>query len=107
METIDVYRGSEEKDEDGNVIQNATVLWNSFQGLIAPVTVPDTPSEISLGVTYDHTIYIRSTAPTGILDTDLIGVRGRTVPVDGVVAVWNDTHGNHIGDVINVKLKEG
>lgn len=107
METIDVYRGSEEKDEDGNVIQGAVKLWNSFQGIIAPVTVPETPSEISLGVTYDHTIYIRSTTPTGILDTDLIGVRERRVPVDGVVAVWNDTHGNHIGDVINVRLKEG
>jgi hypothetical protein len=71
------------------------------------VTVPETPSEISLGVTYDHTIYIGSGTPTGILDTDLIGVKGRRVPVDGVVAVWNDTQGVHIGDVINVKLKEG
>jgi hypothetical protein len=107
MERIDVYRGSEATDEDGNIIQGRVKLWNSFQGLVAPVTVPETPSEISLGVTYDHTIYIRSADPTGILDTDLIGVRGRRVPVDGAVAVWNDTHGKHVGDVINVKLKEG
>ena len=75
--------------------------------MVAPVAVPEAPSEISLGVTCDHTIYIRSAQPTGILDTDLIGVRGRKVPVDGVVGVWLDTRGNHIGDVVNVKLKEG
>ena len=107
MERIDVYRGSEAKDEDGNVIQGEVKIWNSFRGLIAPVTVSESPSEISLGVTWDHTIYIRSTEPTGILDTDLIGVRGRRVPVDGAVCEWRRKDGTHVGDVVNVKLKEG
>lgn len=107
MEQVDVYRGSSTTDEDGNRTQDDVSLWKSFLGLVAPVITAESPSELSLGVTYDHTIYIRSAQPTGILDTDLIGVRGRKVPVDGVVGVWLDTRGNHIGDVVNVKLKEG
>ena len=38
---------------------------------------------------------------------DLIGVRGRRVPVDGVVCVWEKPDGTHVGDVVNVRLKEG
>jgi hypothetical protein len=107
MERIDVYRGGQSTDDDGNTVQGAMELWKSFDGLVAPVSVPQTPATDSLGVEYDHTIYIRSNDVTGILDTDVIGVRGRRVPVDGVVGVWRDRAGTHIGDVINVRLKEG
>lgn len=107
MERIDIYRASPTTDDDGNIVQGAVQLWKSFDGLVAPVSVPESPAIDSLGVVYDHTIYIRSSDATGILDTDVIGVRGKRVPVNGVVGVWQDRSGNHIGDVINVRLQEG
>ena len=32
---------------------------------------------------------------------------GAKVPVDGVVCVWEKPDGTHVGDVVNVRLKEG
>lgn len=107
MERIDVWRGKAETDADGNTVQGPLTLITSFSGLVAPASTPETVSEESSGVTFDHAIYIRSSEPTGILDTDLIGVRGRRVPVDGVVCEWRKHDGTHVGDVVNVKLKEG
>ncbi|PWG60499.1 hypothetical protein [Bifidobacterium catulorum] len=107
MERIDVYRGEATEDEDGNRVQGPLELVASFDGLVAPVSTPETPSESSSGVVVDHAVYIRGDEPTGILDTDVIGVRGRRVPVDGVPAVWRDVHGRHVGDVVTVKLREG
>ena len=107
MERIDVWRGEPGLDADGNTVKGPLELITSFSGLVAPVNTPETASEESSGVTFDHTIYIRSTEPTGILDTDLIGVRGRRVPVDGAVCEWRRKDGTHVGDVVNVKLKEG
>ena len=90
MERIDVWRGEPGLDADGNTVQGPLELITSFSGLVAPVNTPETASE-----------------PTGILDTDLIGVRGRRVPVDGAVCEWRRKDGTHVGDVVNVKLKEG
>lgn len=107
MERIDVWRGEPELDADGNAVQGPLELVASFDGLVAPVNTPETSSDDSHGVTWDHAIYIRSKTPTGIRDTDLIGVRGRRVPVDGVVCAWEKPDGTHVGDVVNVRLKEG
>ena len=107
MERIDVWRGEPGLDADGNAVQGPLELIASFSGLVAPVNTPETSSDDSHGVTWDHAIYIRSKTPTGIRDTDLIGVRGRRVPVDGVVCAWEKPDGTHVGDVVNVRLKEG
>lgn len=107
MEQVDVYRGTPTLDADGNTVQGPLELVASFPALVAPATTPESGATDSAGVTWDHTIYIRSCEPTGILDTDLIGVRGRRVPVDGVVAQWRNRVGNYVGDVVNVKLQEG
>lgn len=107
MELVEVWRAANTVDDDGNPVQGAVNLWKSFQALVAPVSVAETPSDISAGITFDHTIYIRSDTPTGILSTDIIKVRGLSVPVDGVVGEWWNVYGVHVGDVINVKLKEG
>lgn len=111
MERVDVYRGRGSTDRDGNAVQGPLGLWRSFQALVAPDSVAGSVAADSAvdstGVTWDHTIYIRCGEPTGILDTDVIGVRGRRVPVDGVVEVWDDPQGRHVGDVIHVRLREG
>lgn len=107
MERVDVYRGQAVTDADGNTVQGPLELIASFNGLVAPDNVSETASVDSQGVTWDHTIYIRSDKPTGILDTDLIGVRNRRLPVDGTVQSWDRVDGTHVGDVIHVRLKEG
>lgn len=107
MEQIDVYRGEPVTDADGNTVQGPLTLIASFPALVAPANTAETGATDSAGVTWDHTLYIRADRPTGILDTDLIGVRGRKVPVDGVVAQWSDTHGAYVGDVVRVRLREG
>ncbi|PLS30099.1 hypothetical protein Uis1B_2071 [Bifidobacterium margollesii] len=107
MERIDVYRGETVDDADGNRVQGPLTLVSSFDGLVAPITAGESPTDTSHGVTVGCTLYIRADGPTGILDTDVIGVRGRLLPVDGPVASWRDPKGRHIGDVITVRLKEG
>lgn len=106
METIDVWRGKPAKDTDGNTVQGDLEKVASFPALVAPVTTPETPTADSPGLTDGYTIYIRSPEPTGIRATDLIGVRGKRLPVDGVPAVWNDRQGRHTGDVVTIKFKE-
>ncbi|PJM72336.1 hypothetical protein CS006_10390 [Bifidobacterium primatium] len=107
MERIDVYRGRPVEDEDGNTVQGPLELWRSFTGLAAPVTVSESPTESSHGVPVGYTVYIRSEEPTGVLDTDVIGLRGLMLPVDGLPAVWENPRGKHIGDVITVRIREG
>lgn len=107
MEQVDVYRGDPITDADGNTVQGPLSLVASFPALVAPVNTPEAQAVDSTGVTWDHTVYIRCDEPTGILDTDVLDVRGRRVPVDGVVAQWRDVHGRYVGDVVNVRLKEG
>ena len=80
MERIDVWRGEPGLDADGNTVQGPLELVMSFDGLVAPVNTPETSSDDSHGVTWDHAIYIRSKTPTGIRDTDLIGVRAGGCP---------------------------
>ncbi|WP_295908117.1 hypothetical protein [uncultured Bifidobacterium sp.] len=107
MERVDVYRGRETTDQDGNTVQASPALWASFQALVAPASQEQPGSTDSLPVQYDHTIYIRSDTETGIRETDLLDVRGRMSVVVGVVAVWLDRAGRHIGDVITVRRREG
>ncbi|AKV55081.1 hypothetical protein BACT_0493 [Bifidobacterium actinocoloniiforme DSM 22766] len=106
METIDIWRGKPAKDADGNTIQEPLVKIGSLQALVAPITTPETPTETSPGVAHAYTLYVRSQQPTGVTATDLIGVRGERLPVDGDPAVWVDRQGRHVGDVITVKRRE-
>ncbi|MCI1984076.1 MAG: hypothetical protein LKJ47_04815 [Bifidobacteriaceae bacterium] len=106
MEVITVWRGEETTDVDGNPIQGNPKPVGSYSALVAPVTSTDTPSDSSLGVTVGYTLYVRGD-PTGILDTDVIEVRGERLPVAGKPAVWQDRAGHHVGDVITVALKKG
>jgi hypothetical protein len=106
VEQVSVYRPAESYDEDGNPVRGALALVDSFPALVAPAMVPTSTGTDGESVIFDHTIYIRGQEPTGILDTDVIEVRGKRTPVQGVVGVWLDTAGNHIGDVVNVSLKE-
>ncbi|NEG96011.1 hypothetical protein GFD17_04395 [Bifidobacterium sp. SMB2] len=107
MERIDVYRGQASTSEDGDLVQGPLELWRSFTGLAAPVSASESPTESSQGVTVGYTVYVRSGEPTGILDTDVIGLRGLLLPVDGLPAVWENPRGEHVGDVITVGLREG
>lgn len=106
MEQISICRPAESQDEDGNPVQGALAIVDSFPALIAPATAPPSTGTDGESIIFDHTIYIRGQKPTGIMDTDVIDVRGKRVPVQGAVGVWLDKSGNHIGDVINVSLKE-
>lgn len=107
MEQITVLRGSTTLDADLNEIQGPLKPIESFQALVAPVSSTDAPSDSSLGVTVGYTLYIRSPEPTGIVDTDVIEVRGEKLPVAGKPAVWQNRAGIHIGDVVTVSLKKG
>lgn len=106
MEQITVLRGSTTVDADLNEIQGPLKPTSSFQALVAPISSTDAPSDSSLGVTVGYTLYIRGD-PTGILDTDVIEVRGERLPVAGKPAVWQNRAGVHIGDVVTVSFKKG
>lgn len=107
METIEVYRGLADTDADGNAVQSGLHLWKSMPALVAPLQKDAAADTDSLAVEYDCTLYIRSPEPTGIRESDVVRVRGRMARIEGTVAVWHDTAGRHIGEVINVSLKEG
>jgi hypothetical protein len=107
MERIDVYRGEESVDQDGNRIQGRLVFWKSFMALVAPASHELMSGTESLPVEFDHTAYIRSSEPTGICESDILCIRGRKSAIVGVVANWKDKSGHHIGDVVSVKQKEG
>lgn len=103
-ETVTVLRGEQSTDEDGNPIHGQPVEWATFPALVAPATVPESPTKTAGGVTWTHDVYVPGWA-TGIRSTDLLRVRGRVVPVDGVVASWTRPDGTHAGDVIHVNLE--
>lgn len=104
-EQIDVYRAVSSVDADGEPIHGAVSLWRSFQAVVAPVTLSDTPDTASLGIIRGYTIYIRGSEPTGILDSDLIDVRGHRLPVDGIVGEWRSLRGVYKGDQLSVRVK--
>ena len=78
----------------------------SFRALVAPVSVEDTPTGRAMPVTVGYTLYIRG-MPTGVLDTDLVLVRGELLAVTGKPAQWRNPDGSHAGDVVNVKFRKG
>lgn len=104
MEKVTILRGAQAWDEDGNPIHGQPGEWKTLDALVAPASVPESPTETAGGVTWTHDIYVRG-EPTGVLGSDLVRVRGVTVPVDGVVASWTDPQGRHVGDVIHVNLE--
>jgi hypothetical protein len=106
MELITVLHGSTTLDADLNEIQGPLKQVASFQALVAPISSTDAPSDSSLGVTIGYTLYIRGD-PTGVLDTDVIEVRGEKLPVAGKPAVWQNRAGAHVGDVVTVTMKKG
>lgn len=108
MERIDVYRGLESTDSDGNPMQGPAVLWKSFPALVAPAMAEAQVSETAtMPVTVGYEIYIRSEEPTGILKTDVIGLRGTRLPVSVKPSEWVGTDGNHVGDVVTVRFTKG
>lgn len=107
METIEVYRGLADTDADGNTFQSGLHLWKSMPALVTPLQKDAAADTDSLAVEHNCTLYIRSPEPTGIRESDVVRVRGRMARIEGTVAVWHDTAGRHIGEVINVSLKEG
>ncbi|MDN6587017.1 MAG: hypothetical protein L0K77_06835 [Bifidobacterium crudilactis] len=104
-EQIDVYRAVNSVDADGEPIPGAISLWKSFQAVVAPVTLSDTPDTSSLGVIRGYTVYIRSTEPTGILDSDIICVRGHMLQGDGIVGEMLSRRGVFKGEQLSVRVK--
>lgn len=108
MERIDVYRGIESTDSDGNPMVGPLTLWKSFQALVAPAMAEAQVSEtVTMSVTVGYTVYIRSTEPTGILESDVLGVRGTRLPVAMPPEEWSDTSGRHVGDAVTVRFTKG
>lgn len=109
-ESIDVYRASG-IDEDGNPVEDGPLkLWRSFDAYVTPSTASAASTAIdptSTGVLVGYTVYLRRADPSGILDTDVIGVRGRKLPVDGFVAQWRSQDGTYRGEQFSVTVKRG
>lgn len=108
MERIDVYRGIESTDIDGNPIQGEPGLWRSFDAMVSPAMAEEQVSETStMGVQVGYEIHIRGPEPTGIRATDMIGVRGERLPLTMRPAEWRNKRGEHVGDVIAVRFTKG
>ncbi|MFT8639024.1 hypothetical protein [Bifidobacterium sp.] len=122
-ETIRVYRPQPATDEDGNPIRGslglwkeqvgdetltgAYSLWKQVQALIAPETSETTITESANTTRSTHTLYIRSTEPTGIRNSDVLEVRGKRTRITGHPQAWTGHNGQHLGEVIHIRLTEG
>lgn len=107
METIEVWRGSDTTDVDGNPIQGDPALVKTLQGLVAPTEHDDQTDDGGRPDTLAYTLYVRGSQPTGIQPTDLVKVRGQLLHVNGRPQVWHDPHGRYVGDVIQVTERTG
>lgn len=107
-ESIGVWRGATTEDPYGNPVQGTPTLWASFAALVAP-NHPEEPAQVGrAAVITGYTIYIEGAAPTGILPTDLVEVRGVKLPVDGIPASWyRKSDGAYRGDQVAVKVVDG
>lgn len=108
MERVDVYRGIQSTDSDGNPMQGPLSLWKTFQASVAPDMGEAKISEtVTMPVTIGYTVYIRGEEPTGILSTDVLALRGGRLSVTAPPAEWFDDTGQHVGDVVTVRFAKG
>lgn len=108
MERIDVYRGADMTDADGNAVHGVLSLWESFDALVAPAMGEENVTETAtMPVHVGFTIYIRSESEAGIRIGDVIDVRGQRLPVTSPPASWSDASGRHVGDVVDVAFAKG
>lgn len=107
-EQITVFRGSDTTDVDGNAIKGTPELWQRFQADIAPRSeqVSDVNEAGRTPSVSTVTVYIRASAPTGIVHTDLVEIRGTHYVIDGPVAQWRSRSG-YKGDVFVARTVSG
>ena len=77
MERVDVYRGIQSTDSDGNPMHGPPSLWKTFQALVGPAM-----GEAKISETV-------------------------TMPVTAPPAEWLDDTGQHVGDVVTVRFTKG
>ncbi len=107
METIEIWRGPDATDADCNPVKGEPVRVGSFQAMVAPSEHDDPTDETGRPDTVTCTIYVRGDAPTGVLPTDLLMVRGELLHVSGRTLVWHDLRGRYVGDVIHLTERKG
>lgn len=108
MESIIVKRPEVIYDSHGAPQYGDLVVWNTFDAFCAP----NNPEESNLvgrnAVITGYTIYVTGDEPTGILNTDVIVVRGEDLAVTGRVAPWfNEFTGEYRGDQFAVREATG
>lgn len=107
MEPITVFRGEPTTDTDGNARIGTPVAFKSFMALVSEEQLAEPRDADSEAVLIGCELYIRDQGPTGIRSTDLVEVRGERLPVDGKPVVWRRASGDHIGDVVALRRKDG
>ena len=107
MEPITIYRGPATTDADGNARRGTPVAVGSFLALVAEEHHVEARGADSDAVLVACKVYVREQGPTGVLATDLVEVRGQRLPVDGLPQLWRRPTGEHIGDVITLRRKDG
>lgn len=107
METIEIWRGLDTTDADGNPVKGEPSRVGSFRAMVAPTEHDDQTDETGRPDTLAYTLYVRGSQPTGIQPTDLLMVRGELLHVDGRPQVWHGPRGRHVGDVIQVTERKG
>ena len=106
METVKVWRGAATTDIYGNPVYGEPVVVATLQLLVAP-QVADEPKLLGRSAILTNYNLFNREAPSGILPDDVLEVRGEKTPVDGRIAVWNNTDGTFNGEHIQVKLVTG
>lgn len=92
MTAIDVLRATTVNDEYGDPQPGAWAVWSSFSGKVSWGN-PDEPLEAGKNtVITNRTVFIRSSAPSGIQPSDRVVIDGVTYDIDGAVAEWGDPH---------------
>jgi hypothetical protein len=108
LETIIVKRYEVITGSDGNPALGDLNVWKSFDNALF---APDQNLEPALvardAVITSGNLYIRQPTPAGILDSDVIVVRGEDLAVDGGPEEWSNSRGAHIGDVMHVRAATG
>lgn len=107
METIEIWRGRDTTDADGNPVKGEPFRVGSFRAMVAPAEHDDPTDEAGRPDTVACTLYARGDMPTGVLPTDLLMVRGELLHVDGRPQVWHDPRGRYVGDVIHLTERKG
>lgn len=106
-EPVKVWRGTAATDPYGNPIQGAPAVVATLDALVAPSHDGEATEVGRDAVITGYTCYFETGAPTGILPTDLLEVRGVKYPVDGVCASWYSRRGTYKGDQVAVRVVSG